>query len=95
MSEFNDGRIAAIFAAVMAELPTAPLWAELFRAQPGLSMRPADTDGFVSITHGGDVVFDVEVRAFTDPQIDGAVVRVMVDGEQRELELHAYPETVE
>lgn len=77
--------------AVLDLMPTGAAWRARFAEEPGLSVLPPDTDGFITVMHKGDVVMKLANELFRRGATHGQA-RIVVDGQWQDIELQEEPE---
>lgn len=82
-------RLPEVIEAVLDFMPTGDMWAERFADAPGLALR-RDDDGWVTVLHRGDRVFQLDPDVLR-PDADTGRARVWVDGQPREVGLALVP----
>jgi hypothetical protein len=89
--DFDVSRFPDVVNAVLDLVPTGPAWRARFVRAPGLSVLPADAQGWIAVLSHGDVVMSIHVSTFEAASQVGRA-RVMVDGGWREIEMRPMPD---
>lgn len=82
MDDVDLSVLPDVIDAVLELMPTGPAWREVLADEPGLSMLPADPDGWMTVRHRDVDVMWLHLDCLTP---GAGRARVMVDGRTVEV----------